>query len=302
VRVDCVFFPAEVTSTAKPTEEQLEDFFRLHRSDFGPEADGDEFQAKNRGRIAQAYATAEAHRRSVERADEFLCRVYECPVAGREEKIAAIAAEFGRPIRHLEPYAATELVTDLPAELLLGAFALNGEHSFTDPCPGDGGTHVLLLRERVEPRDLPLEEVRDDVERRCHRQRRVELFAQRARDIQRKIRGQMAQGESFPVAAKAFGLSVGNCHTFSLEMPPDSIDSGELAAILNLKAGEVSEFVLIKPDLRLWHVVALEVPEMDGEDEIATAIAVENVDPGGLALLRQLLEERILAELEGSQR
>jgi hypothetical protein len=198
----------------------------------------------------------------------------------------------------LEPYAATELPNDLPSELLRSAFALGNEHFFTDPFPTDEGAYVLLLLEHIEPRDRPLEEVRDIVERRCLSQRRVELFAQRARDIHRQIREQMALGDSFSTAAAALGLVVGDFYTFTAEAPPDAIGPVEMAALAELHPGEISEFVLAKPNLRLWHAVTREEPILDEWDGAVASIAAENAALGGPALLRQLLEERISTEMK----
>ncbi|MDR0340219.1 MAG: peptidyl-prolyl cis-trans isomerase, partial [Puniceicoccales bacterium] len=296
VRVDYVYFPKCLNEVSQPTEEQLLDYLPP-----GSEEERRKILRERADEVRSAYVSAAAEQIVRARADEFLYRLHGAGEAPTREKIAAAADEFGLKVQSLEPVYENVLEEGdgpLPLNVLAAAFELNDEHSVSYPVYVDDGAYVLLLQERNEARDRAFWEVRRDAEEYYRARRRIELFANWAKDLRKQLLESLSSGENFKKAADRLGFETHNPISFTLKELPSEIPAGRVGAFLSLKKGDLSDFLLHQMDLQLWFVVDRQEPELatDDEEVIATAAAIRTA--AGPTFLRQFIEELIRGELE----
>ncbi|MDR0679118.1 MAG: peptidyl-prolyl cis-trans isomerase [Puniceicoccales bacterium] len=294
ILVDYVFFPKLLDEVSPPTEEQLLQY--LSRGS------GEERQKilQERGdEVRSAYASAAAEQVVRARAGEFLYRLHGADEAPTREKMAAVAGEFGLSVQSLEPVYENILDEDgpLPRDVLAVAFELSGDHPISHPVCVDGGAYVLFLRERDAARARAFWEVRRDVEEYFRARRRIELFANRAKDLRKRLREGLSSGEDFRSAATRLGFETQKPLSFTLKELPPEIPADRVGAFLSLKKGDLSDFLLQQMDLQLWFVVDRQQPELAQDDGEVVAMAAAIRAATGPTFLRQFIEELIRGQL-----
>ncbi|MDR2577034.1 MAG: hypothetical protein LBC42_03255 [Puniceicoccales bacterium] len=232
--------------------------------------------------------------------EKFMDLLYAEGVTQKSSPWREVAEKCGGIVYALEPFSedSQRTITEIPQEVLRTVWTLTDELFFGDPIDSSGGTYILLLRDRIEPVERQFEEVRELAEKHYIQRETVKMFAQYARDVRNKLMEQMNSGDDFATAALANGMALGNAQIFTMEARPEDLTAEQMATILLLNEGDISEFLLVKPDLHLWHVVAKEAPNEEMLPKIIDRIIRENSATSGQMVIPQIIEEQIADALK----
>jgi hypothetical protein len=234
--------------------------------------------------------------RAIAAANEFLYRFYGSGIAPDSAELRKMAEELGGEVRTIGPFAADAPPENcpLPADALRAAFFGGEDAIFTDPILTDAGVHVPLLAERTPQRELDWEEARPTVETQLRKRERERLFGEVAWNLRGKLEAKLRDGNPFSAAAGSCGFAVEAPQCFSAgdlrTMRPEQV-----AAILPLGQGDLSNFVADGDDLVLFHIDGKEAPAADGD--AVQRLAERNRHTTGQLVIRQLIGE-LMAEQE----
>lgn len=143
------------------------------------------------------------------------------------------------------------------------AFTLSKEDPNSDPIQGKNGFLIMRLDEIVPSQEMTLDAAKKQIIASLTSRKVREAMSARAQEIKESIKAEAAAGSSFADAAQKAGLPVESMSSFSLSKPNfDSPDAPVVyQSVIEMKAGETSDFVETPTGGLLVHVVSTSLPE-----------------------------------------
>jgi hypothetical protein len=176
---------------------------------------------------------------------------------------------------------------------------LDSEKFFSNPLEGKDGIYVLIFRNKLEARDRPFDDVRSAVESHYRRRQWLHLFGEHGRQVRRDLQKKLDYGLSQAVAAPSLGLQIQPTIQFTREQVPEEIGEDQLRAIRAAKAGEVTEFTYLRPDLRFFFIDGKLPGDIGLHREMLDSMERDNARSTAQILFHQMGEELIAREING---
>lgn len=299
VRVARVFFPKHYTSFAKPTANQIREFFEQNAEQFGTTADNLDYLKENQRAVVEAYKDSLARQAASKDAGDFAFQLYDHEDGNSPEKVQMLAREMGGEWEEIAAFSRDELPENsLPKAFWNQAFDLDATSFFSEPLVADEGAYVLIFLEKLPAETLRLEQVRDRVVKEYVAKERIQQFIQYAKDQREELSARLAKGQSFASAAKNLGFVVKSEKAFRISDLPKAISQESVNAFIALQKNELSEFIPMRPDLQLVYVVEKKVPEVDISSESSAKTAQELYQLTSNILIHQVIQELLATQLQ----
>lgn len=277
--VDYVEFDAsKYVEQIKPGEEELMAYFEENSDRYQP-APVDSENAEpaapvtfEQARLAvrEDLRLEQAREIASERAHDLVVQIVESEYSRESEGLKDAIAKLGLEVKTASSFAANEtpIGTTWGRDMVSQAFGLTQDRFFSEPLQHGNKSIVLFYDMVIEPTIPNFETLRQriaaDVQAEAYRKARSEL----ALDLKAKLSEAATDEDSFKAKAEDAGLTIGSYSDFTLMEPAEGLDRRTLSTLLELEAGEVSDFVRLNGENQgaFIYVVSKVIPEVDKAD------------------------------------
>lgn len=306
------FFESRVEA---PDHEELRDWHQRHSDRYpmpeGENGDDGEIDAGeldpfdyHREQIVADLIRDRAKRKAEIAANDFAFKLYDEEISLGSEAFDAMAEEFNLEFEELEPFSQEDGPTevDLPRNIIDRVFRLGNRTYFTDPFPVDHGTALVFLKERIDPRVPPLEEIREQVLADYKREEKLLRFSEHGDELRARLRQAVADGEDFADYAESLGLRVSSFEDFTLDNPPSNLPQHLAEVLTGMRKDEVSQMRIRDDRGSLVHVFQREVPDLSPDSPEVVQAREQLRQESGFLVQNGFIEHTILSELANQQR
>ncbi|MDD2708339.1 MAG: SurA N-terminal domain-containing protein [Verrucomicrobiae bacterium] len=241
-RVVYVAFPFD-TAKFNPTDQEAQEAYEKNKAVF-VQADGKPKPFKDvAAKIRSDLARRHAAQEAGKLATEFTVKLV--PEPGKPQvSFEALATQCGLTVKQTDFFASRDSIPGVTARgFASAAFRLTEDVRVSDPVEDGGAYLVLQLLERKSPEPLPFEKVRQDVLKTVADEAAMKLAREKAEEKRKAVEQQMSEGKTFLQAAAAQGLKPVAMKGFTIMDNPgnDHFENAARRTVLRMQPGVVSE-------------------------------------------------------------
>ncbi|HWA25411.1 MAG TPA: hypothetical protein VG734_07110 [Lacunisphaera sp.] len=253
------FKNADFVPPGAPSEAELRAFYNSNISSFPVPPDPEKKDAtaaaaattdnfpKVRDQVEKAVRDMASQRAATQAASDLTAALYDrkATIKPASAELTAFLASQHRTAVPLAPF-----VPEFPPadKSWLGSYAepiarLNADRFFSDPLPTPDGVVVLLWQENLPAYKPLFSEVRDRVVADYRESEKRRLFIERGNALKTQLQAAAKTPAGFTDTAKAEKLEVKAYANFTVKQPPSDLPQPALSTLVQLSAGQVSDFV-----------------------------------------------------------
>ncbi len=269
---------ANYVDEVKPTEDELITYFEanIDRYQPAPSEDPDAEPAEpvtfEQARLAvrEDLRLEKAREIAAERAYDLVVQIHENEYSRDSQGLKDAIAAMNLELKSASSFAANEtpIGTTWGRDMVSEAFKLSKTRFYSEPLQHGNKAIVLFYDKVIEPTIPSFETLRPRIDADVRAEKYREARAAYAIELQEKLAAAAESEDTFGAAAEEAGLTVNAYSDFSLSEPAEGLDRRALSALLELEAGEVSDFVRLNGDNQgaYLYVASKEVPEVSKDD------------------------------------
>ncbi len=280
VEIDAADFVDEI----KPSEDELITYFDANSDRYQP-APAEDPEAEpaapvtfEQARLAvrQDYRLEKARDVAAERAYDLVVSIHENDFSRESEGLKAAIAAMNLEVKTASSFAANEtpIGTTWGRDIVNEAFQLTEGRYYSEPLQQGNKTIILFFDKAIPPTVPSFETLSKRIAADVRAEKYREARSAYALELKAKLEAAATSEETFGTVAEEAGLSVKSYSDFSLSEPAEGLDRRTLSSLLELEAGQVSDFVRLNGDNQgvYIYVVSKVVPEVDKSDPQYTQV------------------------------
>lgn len=264
----------------KPSEEELIAYFEENIDRYQPTpAEGDEEAEPAppvtfedvRPAVRAQFRLEKAREVAAERAHDLIVEIIEKDHKLGSEGLSAAIANLGVELKTSASFAANEtpVGTTWGRDVVTQAFNLSESRFYSEPIQHGSKTLVLFYDEIYEPSLPKLDSLRQRVTADVRAEQLRKARSEYATELKSLLEASASSEDTFGAAAEEAAMTVSPYLDFTLTEPAEGLNPRLLSTILELEAGNVSDFTRLGTDNKgaFVYVISKDVPEVSTEDE-----------------------------------
>lgn len=266
------------------SEDDLREHFTANRARFvaaykaaQPRIENDESEASTsptvtfedvRNDVVADLITKTAQKFANKAAQDFALALYRNDIRLNTPEFQQLLDKQNLEITEIAPYTAEEArSSQLSAEMLKSAFALNEKRYFSDAYELTDGFGVLLFSNRIPPELPAYETVKEAVKADFIAEEKRRLFNARGKEIESELSALLAAETEFNSAAETLGLNVTTNKAFKISEAPRAVNRAALQRAQSMAEGELSPMITSGDSGLFVYIDEKNTPEIEVDNE-----------------------------------
>ncbi len=236
-------------------------------------------------------------------AQDFALTLYRNDVQFDTPEFQELLDKQNLEVTEMAPYTAEEAgSSDLSAEMLKSAFALNEKRYFSDAYELKDGFGVLIFLGRMAPEIPVYEAVEEAVKADFGAEEKRRLFNEKGEELKNELSALLAAETKFNTSAEALGLSVTTSEAFKLSEAPRTINRTALQQAQNMEIGELSPMITSGDTGLFVYIDEKNIPDVKVDNEklaqISSFLQQFAVFTSSSALSNELVEKGLSSDTQ----
>lgn len=229
-----------------PSDADVKAYFEMHQATYATKGVPSPTFESVAEKVKQDYMLSKAKEYAAEEGNQFAVKLFENKIQHPSEDFNKLYKESGAKSTKVGPYGVSDLQklsSTIPVEGLMLAFNLTKENYFSDVFLTKDGAALLLIDEKMEPREPKFEEVVNAVRQDYNDNERNQLLADHVKSIEEQLKTASKTAAEFDAKAKELKLTVQLFEKLSLKETSDKFPQPLFVYLNKLHGNEVSPFV-----------------------------------------------------------